>query len=102
MLAPDELQALRSKTATADVSDLSGPENVYERHFGNLTSVYLGLRARDGTPVLGIVSALTADGRRALANTRDADLLAALTTEAHEGRVARVTNNSTTNTIQVD
>ena len=52
VLAPDELQALRSKTATADVSDLSGPENVYERHLGKLTSVYLGLRARDGTPVL--------------------------------------------------
>jgi len=52
VLAPDELQALRSKTATADVSDLSGPENVYERHLGSLTSVYLGLRARDGTPVL--------------------------------------------------
>jgi hypothetical protein len=48
------------------------------------------------------VSALTADGRRALANTRDPDLLAALTTEAHEGRLARVTNDGTTNTIQVD
>jgi len=57
---------------------------------------------RDGTPALGIVSALTADGRRALANTRDADLLAALTTEAHEGRLARVTNDGATNTIQVD
>ena len=29
---------------------------------------------RDGTPSLGIVTALTADGRRAIANTRDADL----------------------------
>jgi acetyl-CoA C-acetyltransferase len=56
---------------------------------------------RDGSPVLGIVSALTGDGRRALANTRDPGLLAALTTEAHEGRAARVTNDGTTNTIQV-
>jgi acetyl-CoA C-acetyltransferase len=56
---------------------------------------------RDGTPVLGIVSALTADGRRALANTRDAGLLAALTTEAHEGRAARLTNDGTTNTLRL-
>jgi acetyl-CoA C-acetyltransferase len=54
---------------------------------------------RDGSPVLGIVSALTADGRRALANTRDADLLGAFTTETHEGRTARVTNDGSTNTI---
>ena len=40
---------------------------------------------RDGSPVLGIVSALTDDGRRALANARDLDLLAALVAEAHEG-----------------
>ena len=31
---------------------------------------------RDGTPSLGIVTALTADGRRAMANVRDADALA--------------------------
>jgi acetyl-CoA C-acetyltransferase len=54
---------------------------------------------RDGSPVLGIVAALTGDGRRALANTRDPDLLAALVTDAHEGRPARVTNDGTTNTI---
>jgi acetyl-CoA C-acetyltransferase len=57
---------------------------------------------RDGSPVLGIVAALTADGRRALANTREPDLLAALTTEAHEGRTARLTNDGTINTIHVD
>jgi acetyl-CoA C-acetyltransferase len=54
---------------------------------------------RDGSPVLGIVSSLTADGRRALANTRDPGLLAALTTDAHEGRAAHVTNDGATNTI---
>ena len=32
--------------------DKSSPENVYERNLGDLTSVYLGLRAKDGTPVL--------------------------------------------------
>jgi len=56
---------------------------------------------RDGSPVLGIVTALTDDGRRALANTRDADLLAALTTEAHEGRRAHVTNDGATNRLHL-
>ena len=32
--------------------DTSSPENVYERNLGHLTSVYFGLRAQDGTPVL--------------------------------------------------
>ena len=40
---------------------------------------------RDGTPSLGIVTALTADGRRALANTRDADALQALTDRGARG-----------------
>ena len=44
---------------------------------------------RDGTPSLGIVTALTADGRRALANVRDADALRDVTTEAREGRAVR-------------
>ena len=51
-LGPDELRALRSETASAEVANLSSPENTYERNLGNLTSVYLGLRAQDGTPVL--------------------------------------------------
>jgi two-component system NarL family sensor kinase len=51
-LGPEELQALRSETAEAEVSNLSSPENTYERNLGSLTSVYLGLRAQDGTPVL--------------------------------------------------
>ena len=56
---------------------------------------------RDGSPVLGIVAALTDDGRRALANTRDADLLAALTTEAYEGRRAHLTNDGSTNRLHL-
>ena len=51
-LGPDELAALRSKSAEVDVADLSAPENRYERGLGDLTSVYLGLRAQDGTPVM--------------------------------------------------
>jgi acetyl-CoA C-acetyltransferase len=54
---------------------------------------------RDGTPSLGILTALTADGRRALANTRDPDLLYALTTEAHEGTTMKLVNDGTTNRV---
>ncbi len=57
---------------------------------------------RDGTPSLGIVTALTADGQRALANIRDRDTLDALTAEAHEGRTVRVSNDGTTNTAHLN
>jgi acetyl-CoA C-acetyltransferase len=56
---------------------------------------------RDGNPSLGIVTALTSDGRRALANIRDVDVLRALTTEAHEGRAARLTNDGAANTAHL-
>src|SRR4051794_16117991 len=51
-LGGDELAALRDRSTAAEVPDLSRPENTYERGRGDLTSVYLGLRAQDGTPVL--------------------------------------------------
>jgi len=51
-LAPEDLRALRTATASARNTDLSEPENAHERSLGSLTSVYLGLTARDGTPVL--------------------------------------------------
>jgi two-component system, NarL family, sensor kinase len=51
-LAPEDLRALRTRTASAKKTDLTEPENAHERTLGDLTSVYLGLRARDGTPVL--------------------------------------------------
>jgi two-component system, NarL family, sensor kinase len=51
-LGGDELAALRGRSTAAEVPDLSRPENAYERGQGDLTSVYLGLRAQDGTPVL--------------------------------------------------
>ena len=54
---------------------------------------------RDGSPSLGILTGLTPDGRRVLANTRDPDLLQALTTEAHEGSSIRITNDGATNTV---
>jgi two-component system, NarL family, sensor kinase len=51
-LGADDLRALRTRTASAGETDLSRPENSHERNLGKLTSVYLGLRAQDGTPVL--------------------------------------------------
>jgi acetyl-CoA C-acetyltransferase len=56
---------------------------------------------RDGTPSLGIVTALTADGRRALANIRDADALQSVATQAHEGRTVRLSNDGATNTAHL-
>jgi acetyl-CoA C-acetyltransferase len=55
---------------------------------------------RDGTPSVGIVTALLADGRRAIANARDIDVLASMTTEPWEGRSVQLTNDGTTNTVQ--
>jgi two-component system, NarL family, sensor kinase len=51
-LGPAELHALRGRTAAAEPIDPTSPENATERDLGSLTSVYLGLRAQDGTPVL--------------------------------------------------
>ncbi|MDX6550515.1 MAG: two-component system, NarL family, sensor kinase, partial [Gaiellales bacterium] len=51
-LGADELRALRTETAATEVTNLTSPENTYEQNLGKLTSVYLGLRAQDGTPVL--------------------------------------------------
>ncbi len=45
---------------------------------------------RDGAPSLGIVAGLTPDGRRAWGNTRQPDLLKALTTEELDGRPAHL------------
>ena len=56
---------------------------------------------RDGSPTLGILTALTPDGRRAMANIRDKDALGTLMTEAHEGRAAALTNDGTTNTAEL-
>ena len=54
---------------------------------------------RDGHPSLGIVAALADDGRRVLANSRDTDLLQAMTVEPWEGRRVKITNDGTTNSI---
>ena len=54
---------------------------------------------RDGTPSLAIVAARTRDGRRALANTRDADTLTDMTRHAWEGRLVGLAADGTTNRL---
>ncbi|MBM2821284.1 MAG: two-component sensor histidine kinase [Thermoleophilia bacterium] len=51
-LGEDELEALVSHTTHAELSDLSRPENSFERGQGSLLEVYTQIRAPDGTPLL--------------------------------------------------
>ena len=55
---------------------------------------------RDGRPSLAIVAGLLADGRRGLANSRDPDVMTAMTREAWEGRTVHVGNDGTTNLLR--
>jgi len=55
---------------------------------------------RDGEPSVAIVSLLLDDGRRALANARDRDVLRSMTDEAWEGRRVAVGNDGTTNSLR--
>ena len=48
---------------------------------------------------MGIVTALADDGRRVIANVRDADMLRDMTVEPWEGRRVKFGNDGTTNTI---
>ena len=54
---------------------------------------------RDATPTIGIVSVLLADGRRALANSTDADTLLNLCVEPWEGRTVSLRANDDTNVL---
>src|SRR5689334_5431820 len=51
-LGEEELAALRNGGSNAEISDLSRPENRFERGYKKLLEVYLGLRATNGTPIL--------------------------------------------------
>jgi acetyl-CoA C-acetyltransferase len=54
---------------------------------------------RDGTPTIGILSVLLADGRRALANCTDADVLRAMCDDAWEGRTVTLRAEGDTNLL---
>src|SRR3954454_7567937 len=51
-LGEDELKSLRNGTDDAEVSDLSRPENRFERPEKKLLEVYLGIRNPQGQPLL--------------------------------------------------
>jgi signal transduction histidine kinase len=68
-LEEDAREALYRGTVQAELSDLKGPENRFERQGDReLLEVYLGVRAPDGTPLLLEIyerfSSVTASGRR--------------------------------------
>jgi acetyl-CoA C-acetyltransferase len=54
---------------------------------------------RDGGPSVAIVSALTPDGRRALANSTDADTMVAMTVDGIEGTAVELSTDGTTNRL---
>jgi acetyl-CoA C-acetyltransferase len=83
--------------AEADALPRREPAGLVEGSFTvEATSVVI---ERDGTPALAIVAGLLPDGRRALANTRDPDVMLDLTAHAWEGRTVKVTNDGTTNNL---
>ncbi len=67
-LDAEKLDVLRTGATKASLSDLSEPENRYERGQGDLYEVYLPIRAPDGTPLLFETyqrrSAVASTGRR--------------------------------------
>jgi signal transduction histidine kinase len=67
-LSPDEAEALREGRTNAEVSDLTAPENRFERNYETLLEVYLPIRGPDGRPLLfeaySRFSSVTESGRR--------------------------------------
>jgi signal transduction histidine kinase len=51
-LGPDDLRALHTRGVDAEVSDLTKPENRFERPYRKLLEVYLGIRGPHGVPLL--------------------------------------------------
>ncbi|HEY7439905.1 MAG TPA: hypothetical protein VIC35_10975 [Acidimicrobiia bacterium] len=56
---------------------------------------------RDGSPNLAILSSITPDGRRALANTRDPDTMTSMIAEAWEGRHVKLTTDGDLNSLAI-
>ena len=54
---------------------------------------------REGAPAVAILSTITPDGRRALANTRDATVMRDMTEKAWEGRRVALRTDGTVNTL---
>jgi putative flavoprotein involved in K+ transport len=54
---------------------------------------------RDGTPSLGLLTGMTADGRRALAISRDVDAMRSMCETPWEGTTVRLTSREGTNSV---
>jgi signal transduction histidine kinase len=67
-LGQEELDALRAGKTNAEISDLSRPENWFERHYEKLLEVYLPIRGPGGRPLLfeaySRFSSITESGKR--------------------------------------
>ncbi|HET6714803.1 MAG TPA: ATP-binding protein [Actinomycetota bacterium] len=71
-LDEEDLEVLDEGGVVSEVSDLSGPENRFERAFGELLEVYTRVETPDGTPLLFETYQLAssvAERRRELAST---------------------------------
>jgi acetyl-CoA C-acetyltransferase len=89
---PSTTQAAADATPTRAVAGAyDGPADI------EATAV---LVERDGRPSVAVVSAITPDGRRALANTADPDMLASMMDEAWEGRTVELTTDGATNELR--
>ena len=51
-LGEDDLRTIATGQSAANISNLSAPENRYERHFGKLLQVYLRVKTPNGKPLL--------------------------------------------------
>lgn len=51
-LAAEDIAAINSDAVEGEISDLSAPENTYERRFGKLLEIYLGVPTPSGERVL--------------------------------------------------
>jgi two-component system NarL family sensor kinase len=69
-LDEDDVEALRTGRIAANLSDLSAPENRFERSYGKLLQVYVPVRTPNGSPLLFEsylrFSSVTADASRLL------------------------------------
>jgi two-component system NarL family sensor kinase len=71
-LGDEELEALNNQSTDSEISDLTQPENEFERPYEKLLEVYVGVRSTSGQPLLfesyfrydGVVSAGQAEWRK--------------------------------------
>ena len=71
-LDEDDLEVIAGGGVVSEVSDVSAPENRFERRFGELLEVYTRIRTPNGTPLLFETyqrASSIADRRRELAST---------------------------------